>query len=132
MNFQANSTTKSTLLPVMVWIHGGGFHMESANLDYYGPLYLLDQNIILVTVNYRLGLLGFLSSGDSVAPGNFGLKDQVLALKWVQKNIQVFGGDPNRVTLFGESAGGASVTYHVLSNSSNGKKHFHKKYLNLV
>ncbi|XP_033228941.1 esterase FE4-like [Belonocnema kinseyi] len=96
---------------------------ESANLDYYGPLYLMDQDIVLVTINYRLGLLGFLSTGDSVAPGNFGLKDQVLALKWVQKNIQVFGGDKNRVTLFGESAGGASVTYHALSNSSRGLFH---------
>ena len=106
----------------MVWIHGGGFEFGSSSPFVYGPNYLLDKDIVLVTFNYRLGILGFLTTGDLVAPGNFGLKDQVLALKWVQKNIQVFGGDPNRVTLFGQSAGGASVSLHVLSDASNGTK----------
>ena len=116
----------------MVWIHGGGFHTENSNLSTYGPNYLLDKDIVFVSINYRLGILGFLSTGDVVAPGNFGLKDQVLALKWIQKNIRVFGGDPNRVTIFGESAGGASVTFHALSNSSNGKRIYYPININTL
>ena len=108
------------LLPVMVWIHGGAFHVGTGDYSVYGPNYLLDKDIILVSINYRLGALGFLSTGDAVAPGNFGLKDQVVALKWVQKNIEFFGGNPNRVTIFGGSAGGSSVNFHALSNASNG------------
>lgn len=103
----------------MVWIHGGGFHAGSSN-SFRGN-YFLDQDVILVTVNYRLEALGFLSIGNSAAPGNYGLKDQVLALKWVQKNIKSFGGDPHKVTLSGNSAGGASVALHALSKASNGK-----------
>ena len=103
----------------MVWIHGGSFMDGSSNI--YRGNYLLDKDIILVTLNYRLSILGFLSTGDSAASGNFGLKDQVLALKWVQKNIKAFGGNRNRVTLFGQSAGGVSVGLHALSKASNGK-----------
>jgi carboxylesterase type B len=66
-------------------------------------------------------LAGFLSTGDAVAPGNFGLKDQVTALRWVRDNIESFGGNPDSVTLFGESAGGSSVHYHMLSPLSKGK-----------
>ncbi|XP_071440640.1 esterase FE4 [Hetaerina americana] len=108
---------------VMVWIHGGGFAMGSSEVAMYGPKFLLDGDIVLVTINYRLGPLGFLSTGDDVCPGNWGLKDQALALKWVQQNISAFGGDPSRVTIFGESAGGASVHYHVLSPMSKGLFH---------
>ena len=108
------------LLPVMVWIHGGAFMSQSSNSTFFNPGFLLDKNIILVTMNYRLGILGFLSTGDETAPGNFGMKDQVLALKWVQKNIRYFGGDPNQVTLFGESAGAASVSFHAFSDASTG------------
>ncbi|XP_033228530.1 esterase E4-like [Belonocnema kinseyi] len=115
-----NSDSDRSLLPVMVWIHGGGFYEGSSRTTSYHPSYILDKDILLVVLNYRLGIFGFLSTGDSVAPGNFGLKDQVLALKWVQKNIKFFGGNPNRVTIMGESAGGASVHFHVLSNASNG------------
>ena len=107
------------LLPVMVWIHGGAF--EHGSGKNYHPEFLMDKDIVLVTLNYRLGILGFLSTGDSFAPGNFGMKDQVLALKWVQKNIQFFGGDPNQVTIFGQGSGGASVGLHALSKASNGK-----------
>ena len=109
------------LLPVMVWIHGGFFLKGSSNSTKYGPDYLLDKDIVYVSLNYRLGVLGFFSTGDSVAPGNFGLKDQVLALKWVQKNIKAFGGDPRKVTIFGQSAGGISVGLHALSDASNGR-----------
>lgn len=104
----------------MVFIHGGGFHVGSGDYSVYGPNYLLDKDVILVTINYRLGALGFLSTGDAVVPGNFGLKDQVVALKWVQKNIKFFGGNHNRVTIFGGSAGGSSVNFHALSDASNG------------
>lgn len=114
----------NSLLPVMVWIHGGSFMDGSSNI--YPGNYLLDNYIILVTINYRLNILGFLSTGDSAAPGNFGMKDQVQALKWVQNNIRAFGGDSKRVTLFGESAGGASVALHALSKASNGKCIFSK------
>lgn len=114
----------NTPLPVMVWIHGGGFISGTANL--FGANNFLDKDIILVTLNYRLGIFGFLTLGDLSAPGNFGLKDQVLALKWVQRNIKAFGGDPNRVTIFGESAGGVSVSLHALSEASNGN--FQKNY----
>lgn len=87
----------------------------------YGADYFLDKDVILVTINYRLGMLGFITTGDLVATGNYGMKDQVLALKWVQQNIRTFGGDPQRVTIFGESAGGASVSFHALSEASAGK-----------
>ncbi|XP_043476975.1 esterase FE4-like [Leptopilina heterotoma] len=115
-----NNLEENELLPVMVWIHGGGYFFGDSSPSVYGPNYLLDKNILLVSMNYRLGIFGFFTTGDSVAPGNFGLKDQALALKWVQKNIKNFGGDPNRVTLFGESAGGASVNLHAISDASNG------------
>ncbi|XP_065216332.1 esterase E4-like [Planococcus citri] len=105
-------------LPVMVFIHGGSFLMGSSLL--YDPSYFMDHQIIIVTIHYRLGLLGFLSTGDHVLPGNNGMKDQVMALKWVQKNIAAFGGDPNKVTLFGESAGAGSVHYHMHSSLSKG------------
>ena len=94
----------------MVWIHGGGFIGGNGGTNFFGPDYFMSENnenpVILVTLNYRLGILGFLSLGDDVVTGNMGLKDQTLALKWVQKNIDNFGGDPNQVTIFGESAGG--------------------------
>lgn len=78
------------------------------------------KDVILVTMNYRLGILGFFTTGDEVCPGNFGLWDQTLALQWVQKHIASFGGDPNNVTLFGQSAGGACVDLLTLSPHSRG------------
>lgn len=80
----------------MFYIHGGGFTCGAGIVRGYGPGYLLDKDVILVAINYRLGILGFLSTEDEECPGNFGLKDQVLALKWVHHNIRSFGGDPNR------------------------------------
>ncbi|XP_050428100.1 juvenile hormone esterase-like [Adelges cooleyi] len=112
-------------LPVMFWIHGGAFVVGSGGTG--GPDYFMDKDVVLVSINYRLGLLGFLSTEDEVIPGNFGMKDQVMALRWVKENIGHFGGDPSSVTIFGESAGGASTGYHLLSPMSKGL--FHKAIL---
>ncbi|XP_072492071.1 cocaine esterase-like isoform X2 [Notamacropus eugenii] len=109
-------------LPVMVWIHGGGFIFEGASM-YDGSILSASQNVVVVTIQYRLGVLGFFSTGDEHAPGNWGYLDQVAALRWVQKNIAHFGGDPDLVTIFGESAGGISVSSHVLSPMSKGLFH---------
>ncbi|KYM97319.1 Esterase FE4 [Cyphomyrmex costatus] len=110
--------------PVMVWIHGGGFFVGSSDASWYGPDYIIQKGVVLVTLNYRLGVLGFLNLNDKVAAGNQGLKDVVLALKWVQKNILKFGGDPGNVTIFGQSAG-AAIT-HCLALSPLTKGLFHK------
>ncbi|XP_049803850.1 esterase FE4-like [Schistocerca nitens] len=107
-----------TLKAVVVWIHGGCFTSSSGTSGV--PYYFVDSGVIFVTFNYRLGIFGFLSTGDEVVPGNMGLKDQVEALRWVQRNIAVFGGDPQRVTILGGSAGSASVQYHLLSPMSKG------------
>ncbi|GAB6024656.1 hypothetical protein CHUAL_009796 [Chamberlinius hualienensis] len=112
------------LLPVMVWFHGGGFIMGSGNLPEAGIKDFLDYQVVLVTFNYRLGILGFLSTEDSSSYGNYGMLDQVMVLKWVQQNIVKFGGDPNKVTIFGVSAGAGSVSHHILSPLSKGL--FHK------
>ncbi|XP_045769192.1 acetylcholinesterase-like isoform X3 [Maniola jurtina] len=90
-------------LPVMVWIHGGGFMIGGGDND--GPQFLLRKDVILVTINYRLEILGFLSLDTEDIPGNAGMKDQVAALRWVKENIRKFGGDPDNITIFGESAG---------------------------
>ncbi|XP_042858614.1 putative inactive carboxylesterase 4 isoform X2 [Penaeus japonicus] len=105
-------------LPVMVWIHGGGF--TNGYAEFLSPLPLLTKDVVLVVIQYRLATLGFLSTGDSELPGNLGLKDQRMALLWIQDNIHDLGGDPGKVTIFGESAGGASVHFHVLSPMSSG------------
>ncbi|XP_045537697.1 venom carboxylesterase-6 [Papilio machaon] len=110
-------------LAVMVWIHGGAFAVGSGNAFLYGPDHLVGAGVVLVTLNYRLGALGFLSLENDEVPGNMGLKDQVMALKWVRDNIEFFGGDPNRVTIFGESAGAVSVHLHMLSPASQGLFH---------
>ncbi|XP_011700535.1 PREDICTED: esterase FE4-like isoform X1 [Wasmannia auropunctata] len=109
--------------PVLVFFHPGGFYLHSGQSCNFGPQYLLDKDIVLVTVNYRLASLGFLSTGDSMAPGNLGLKDQVVALRWVQRNIAAFGGDPDSVTISGDSAGGLSVLLHMVSPMSKGLFH---------
>nr|CAD7432874.1 unnamed protein product [Timema monikensis] len=141
-----NGTT--SLLPVMLWIHGGAFTSGSGDTTWYGPGYLLDKEILLVTFNYRLGVLdtvpgtfplisrilltdynilyssisssvGFLGLSHSEVSLNNGLKDQRAALRWVQQNIERFGGDPAQITIFGESAGGASVEYQLISPSAS-------------
>lgn len=115
---QINNATE--LRPVLVYIHGGSFAAGNCRSEWQGPQYLMDHDIVLVTIQYRLGTLGYFSTGDSFAPGNYGMKDQVEALRWVQKNIAAFGGDPSSVTISGESAGGASIGLHLLSPMSRG------------
>ncbi|XP_060518733.1 juvenile hormone esterase-like [Cylas formicarius] len=115
--------------PVLVHFHGGAFTVGSGNQEdeYFGtPQYLMTQDVVFVGVNYRLAILGFLSLEDESleVPGNAGLKDQVQALRWVQQNITSFNGDANNVTIFGISAGGASVQFHIISPLSKGL--FHK------
>lgn len=113
-------------LPVMVWIHGGGFTTGSGMQKMYDGKNLAGQNVIIVTFNYRVGPLGFLAhpqlSKESAhgTSGNYGLLDQVFALKWVQKNIKAFGGDSANVTIFGESAGGRSVIDLMISPLTDG------------
>lgn len=116
-------STPNLKLPVMAYIHGGGFTYGSGNVESVGPDFLVPRGVILVTINYRLGALGFLSLQTPECPGNNGLKDQNLALRWIQKNISAFGGNPDNVTLFGESAGSVSVHYHLLSKLSRGLFH---------
>ncbi|XP_033831832.1 bile salt-activated lipase isoform X2 [Periophthalmus magnuspinnatus] len=117
----------STNLPVMVWLYGGAFlwggSMGANFLDNY--LYdgqeIADRgDVIVVTLGYRVGALGFLSTGESDLPGNYGLWDQQAAIAWVHRNIRSFGGDPDNITLFGESAGGASVSFQTLTPHNKG------------
>ncbi|XP_074412303.1 bile salt-activated lipase [Zonotrichia albicollis] len=117
----------STKLPVMVYIYGGAFLLggsQGANfLDNYlydGEEIAVRGNVIVVTINYRVGPLGFLSTGDENLPGNYGLKDQHMAIAWVKRNIKAFGGDPDNITIFGESAGAASVSLQTLSPKNKG------------
>ncbi|CAL8073630.1 unnamed protein product [Orchesella dallaii] len=109
------------LLPVLVYFHGGSFTTGSA--DMYGPKRFMRHDVILVTVNYRLGVLGFLSTGDEAISGNFGGLDQIMALKWVQKYIRGFGGNPGRVNIFGHSAGAAATHLLLLSPRALGLFH---------
>ncbi|XP_078676528.1 cocaine esterase-like [Branchiostoma floridae x Branchiostoma belcheri] len=108
-----------TNMAVMVYLHGGRFNSDTATA-YNGEWLAAVGEVIVVTVNYRLNVFGFLSTGDRTAPGNYGLLDQQAAVQWVRDNIDNFGGDPNRITLFGQSAGGASVSMQVLSPQNNG------------
>ncbi|XP_025083211.1 bile salt-activated lipase-like [Pomacea canaliculata] len=120
--FRPVATTDSSrrdVRPVYVYIHGGGFVGGSSSFFVPGQL-VTDGNIIAVTLNYRVGALGFLSTGDSRLPGNYALWDQQLAIRWVKDNIQAFGGDPNQITIGGESAGSISVAFQSLSPLSKG------------
>ncbi|XP_049768863.1 esterase FE4-like [Schistocerca cancellata] len=118
------SEGSGSLLPVMFMIHGGGLALLSGNESFARPDFLIEWGVVYVSFNYRLGVLGFLSTGDRVVPGNMGFKDQVMALRWVKDNIASFGGDPNNVTIFGVSAGAWSCHALVLSPLAKGL--FHK------
>uniref|UniRef100_A0AAX7TKA4 Carboxylic ester hydrolase n=1 Tax=Astatotilapia calliptera TaxID=8154 RepID=A0AAX7TKA4_ASTCA len=115
-----HGSSVSSGLPVMVWIYGGGFMIGGSmgpyyldNYMYYGKEIADRGNVIVVTLGYRVGPMGFMSTGDSDLPGNYGLWDQQAAIAWVHRNIRSFGGDPDNITVFGESAGGVSVSFQV-------------------
>ena len=110
-------------LPVMFYIHGGGLSHGRNAFSGLGPNEFIKRNTILVAINYRLGALGFLSLGNSEVPGNAGLRDQVLALAWIRENIASFRGDPDSITIFGESSGAQSVSLHLVSPMSEGLFH---------
>lgn len=110
----------TSLLPVFLWIHGGSYNLGSSSSDVNGPQPIIERDVIVVTVNYRLGPLGFLSMPEANITGNNGLKDQQLAMRWVSENIASFGGDRNAITLVGWSAGSSSVSFHLYTESSRG------------
>lgn len=111
-------TNKSEPLPVIIFIHGGGFSFDSAlELD---PKFFMDKDMICIAINYRLGPLGFLSTEDSIIPGNMGLKDQAMAIKWIYDNVAAFNGDLQKIKIIGFSARAASVQYHYLSPMTRG------------
>ncbi|HUT54181.1 MAG TPA: carboxylesterase/lipase family protein [bacterium] len=121
---------KSGSFPVMLWIHGGGFKQGSGTYEMYdGANLAADRDVVVVTINYRLGALGFMALPELAAEdenhstGNYGLLDQVRALAWVRDNIQGFGGDPGNVTIFGQSAGGISVCSLLVSPPARGLFH---------
>jgi para-nitrobenzyl esterase len=108
-------------LPAMVWFHGGAFRLGGTSLEQYDGSSLAGHGVIVVTVNYRLGIFGVFPHPALTEPSaNFGLLDQIAALGWVQRNIAAFGGDPDKVTAFGESAGGASVAYLMAAPAARG------------
>ncbi|XP_012341460.2 esterase FE4-like [Apis florea] len=111
---------KKSGLPVMVYVYGGKFSVGDASSRKHPSEYLMDQDVILVLMNYRLNLLGFLSTGSRASPGNYGLKDIVQALRWIQENIRSFNGDPNKVTLWGHSAGAAAIHMLALNRKTEG------------
>jgi len=124
------SPEKSGNFPVMFWIHGGGFTMgEGSNDMYDGSRLASEQDVVVVSINYRLGALGFFSLPELAqedpdgSTGNYGLMDQVRALEWVRDNIEAFGGDPDNVTIFGQSAGGMSVCMLIASPPAGGLFH---------
>ena len=107
-------------LPVIVFVHGGGYFAGSASPGVYGPEYIMDHDVILVTVNYRLGPFGFLSLGDDTIPGNQGLWDLAEALSFIRRNIQTLGGDSEKITLVGHSAGAMAVQFLMLKPGLKG------------
>ena len=115
----SNRPSNGERFPVMVYIHGGGF-LTGYSIGLEGRYLSLSGDVIVVTVNYRLNVFGFFSTGDQAAAGNYGLWDQQLAIKWVHDNIRSFGGDPIRVTIFGQSAGGGSVTFQTIYPGNKG------------
>jgi hypothetical protein len=112
---RSSKRAKSELLPVLIWIYGGAFLHGGASLpEYNGNVLAATRGVIVVSFNYRLGALGFLVSTSDGLFGNYGLDDQKTAIQWVQDHIENFGGDPDRVTLFGESAGAMSIGLQLL------------------
>ncbi|XP_028159534.1 juvenile hormone esterase-like [Ostrinia furnacalis] len=123
LNIFSPSNLLNSSLPVMVFLHGGGFGVGSGSPSFYGPQYLVSHGICVVTLNYRLNAYGFLNLGIQEAPGNAGLKDIRAALRWIRDNIASFGGDPDNVTVFGQGSGGIAALYLTLSESTKGLFH---------
>ncbi|NET31615.1 MAG: carboxylesterase family protein [Cyanothece sp. SIO1E1] len=130
LNVWSPSINPEAKLPVMVWIHGGYFNFGGGALPHYDGTNLAKHEVVVVTFNYRLGVLGFLAHPDlskeseHQVSGNYGLLDQIAALQWIQENISQFGGDPSNVTVFGESAGSWSISILICSPLAKGL--FHK------
>lgn len=116
LNVWTPAKSPSARVPVLVWIFGGGFSVGATSVPTYSGEQLAQKGVVLVSISYRLGTLGFLAhpglSAESPqhVSGNYGLLDMIAALQWIKKNIAAFGGDPNKVTIFGESAGGIAVS----------------------
>ena len=127
LNVWTPDTRPGPGLPVMVWIHGGGFTQGSGNSPLWNGSVMPKRGVVLVTINYRLAMFGFLAHPGLTRPGdpvgNYGLLDAVAALRWVQRNIAAFGGDPDRVTIFGESAGADAVNYLMVLPAARGLFH---------
>lgn len=130
LNIRTGNLNGMISQPVMVWIHGGGHQFGSGHTSFYQANRLVKKGVILVTINYRLGVFGSLAhpalSADSErgVSGNYGTLDQVAALRWVRENISAFGGDPDNITIFGESAGAWSVSELMATPLAQGL--FHK------
>ncbi len=131
LNVYAPKNSDNIPRPVMIWIHGGAFLMGSGSSITFNPIHIVEQQgSVVVTLNYRLGIFGFLNLPDTykkegVTSGNFGLQDQAMAIKWVHDNIALFGGDPEQVTIVGESAGSMSVGFHLTNTASPTNDYFH-------
>jgi para-nitrobenzyl esterase len=129
LNVWTPARSADALVPVLVWIYGGGFSFGSTSTPVHDGQHLARQGVVLVSINYRVGPLGFLAHPELSAEspqqvsGNYGLQDLLAGLAWVQRNVAAFGGDPGRVTIFGESAGGIAVS--MLSASPRAKGLFH-------
>jgi para-nitrobenzyl esterase len=126
LNVWTSNLHPSEPAPVLVFIHGGGFTQGAASQSIYDGAHLANRGAVLVTINYRLGVFGFFAHPDLTAAsphhasGNYGLLDQIAALRWVRRNIAAFGGDPHNVTVFGESAGAASIGYLIVAPPAAG------------
>jgi para-nitrobenzyl esterase len=126
LNLWRPAKLSGTKLPVLVWIHGGGFTTGAASQPLYDGESLARRGVVVVSLNYRIGALGFLAhpalskESEHRVSGNYGFLDQIEALRWVRRNVAAFGGDPDRVTVFGESAGGASVLALMVSPLARG------------
>ncbi|MEM7336466.1 MAG: carboxylesterase family protein, partial [Chloroflexota bacterium] len=126
LNVRTPNLDANAKLPVMVWIHGGDHHDGSGSDVFYDSNALAHHDVVVVSINYRLGLMGYFAHPDLSAEsennvsGNYGTLDQIAALQWIQENVSAFGGDPNNVTIFGESAGGESVIHMMSSPLARG------------
>ena len=125
LNIWTSTLDGAAALPVMVWIHGGGHVAGASSLPTYDGTELASQGVILVSINYRLNIFGYFAhpalsadQSDEIL-GNYGLLDQVAALEWIQRNIRQFGGDPNNVTIFGESAGAGAINYLLAATNTD-------------